>query len=356
MPERVAKVVITGGSGFLGQALTRQLLGREGAPALLADEVVQLDLRGATPGRATQDPRVRWRRGDVTDSATLAPSFRDADVVLHCAALVDWGRGRRAELERVNVEGTENVLAASRDAGVKALVHTSTMDVVYQGEAIPRGDETLPYPTRFETDYCATKALGEQRALAFAAAEASPRLAVVRPVGIYGEGDPYHVTETLLQARSGRLGARLGDGHANFSHVYVGNVAHGILLAAARLLAGETPLHGRVFFVCDDEEPNNFFDFMAPILEGLGERFPPPGRAIPYGPAMLAAHIGTRLSRLVGRAPTLTPESVNMVCRHFAFTDARARRELGYAAAFTGDEARARTIAWFRAHGPVRRG
>lgn len=354
MPERVEKVVITGGAGFLGQALTRQLLGFEGAPAILADAVVQLDLRPPSPGLATEDRRVAWLSGDITDAASLRPVFRDADLVLHCAALVDWGRGRRALLERVNVQGTENVLAASRDAGVRALVHTSTMDVVYEGEPIARGDETLPYPTRFETDYCATKALGEQRVRAFAETHAAPAIAIVRPVGMYGEGDPYHVTETLLQARSRRLVARLGRGDAVFSHVYVGNVAHGMLLAASRLLAGDGP-QGRVYFVCDDEEPNNFFDFMAPILEGLGERFPPPGRRIPYGAAMLAARVGTRLARAFGREPALTPASVNMLCRDFAFTDARARRELGYAAAFSGPEARARTVAWFRTHGPVRR-
>ena len=355
MPAHVERVVITGGTGFLGQAITRQLLGLEGKPALRAESVVQLDPCPPAPGLATEDRRVAWLRGDVTDAPSLRPLLRDTDVVLHCAARVDWGRGRRAELERVNVDGTTNVLRASRDAGVRALVHTSTMDVVYEGKPIARGDESLAYPERFETDYCATKARAEQRALAFAAEESLPRLAVVRPVGMYGEGDPYHVTETLLQARSGRLVARLGRGDAVFSHVYVGNVAHGILLVAAHLLAGNAPCHGRVYFVCDDEEPNNFFDFMAPIVEGLGEGFPSRRRAIPFGPAMLAARVGARVARLLGREPTLTPQSVNMICRDFAFTDARARSELGYAAAFSGAEARARTVAWFRAHGPVTR-
>ncbi|MEM1414017.1 MAG: NAD-dependent epimerase/dehydratase family protein [Myxococcota bacterium] len=353
--RRVEKVVITGGTGFLGEALTRQLLGREGSPALRAEAVVQLDLSPPAPALATADPRVAWLRGDVRDRASLVPAFRGADVVFHCAALVDWGRARRDALLEVNVAGTANVLAACRDAGVPVLVHTSTMDVVYEGRAIPRGDETLPYPERFETDYCESKALAEKQVLAWAASSERPALAVVRPVGMYGEGDPYHVTQSLLQAEKGALVARLGDGRAIFSHVYVGNVAHGMILAAERLLAGDAQARGRVYFVCDDEEPNNFFDFMAPIMEGLGHRFPPRWASIPAGPAKLVAGAVARVARARGTEPTVTPESINMICRDFAFTDARARRELGYAAAFSGEEARARTIAWFRAHGPVRR-
>ena len=345
------RVAVTGGSGFLGAAIVEQLLGRSGASPLRVDHVRVLDL---APWRGAPDPRLEARRVDVRDRGALSEALADVDAVIHSAALIDWGRLPDADVFAVNEGGTRHVIAACQARGVRALVYTSTEDVVYGGEAISGGDESMPYPERYTNAYCASKARAER--LVLAADSPTLRACAVRPLGIFGEADPYHCSRTLIAARRGRLIARMGDGAARFSHAYVVNVAHGHLCALANLM-GEGGARGQVYFLGDDCPPENFFDFMERFVTGLGLPFPPRGRSVPFWLAYVVAEAVTRVARalrpVTGWMPTVTGDTVAMLCRDFYFDDRRARRELGYAPLVGPDEAMARTVAWFREHGPV---
>jgi len=105
----------------------------------------------------------------------------------------------------VNVNGTNNVITAAARSGVRALVYTSTMDVLYDGGDILGGDETMPYPKKFTMVYAETKAIAEQAVLKANSAAAPMKTCVIRPCGMFGEGDPYHVSSFLKMAQSGRL-------------------------------------------------------------------------------------------------------------------------------------------------------
>jgi nucleoside-diphosphate-sugar epimerase len=356
-------IVITGGAGFLGQALVRELLAPRSPDIPSPSEIRLFDRRPAQ----TPDPRVRAIQGDLLDRAALLDAFQDADAVIHTASLVDYGHTSLDELHAVNVGGVENVVSACSEAGVRALVHTSTMDVVYAGRPVRDGDERTPYPERFADRYAQTKALGEQAALQAngrdrrvrpgeEAEDARLRACAVRPCGMYGEADPYHVSNVLRMAQAGKLTARMGNGTAVFQHVYVGNVAHGHLLALASLLSRAHTAAGEIYLLTDTPAIN-FFDFMQPIIEGLGQPFPPRSRSIPYPVAFaLGAMIewGARLLRpVIALHPVMTQSSVRIVCQDFSFSSRKAARELGYRPVYSEEESLARTIEWFRKHGPL---
>lgn len=333
-------VVVTGGAGFLGRVVVGQLL--DGQSPLAADEVRVFD---HALGEANDAVAIR---GDVRSLAEVRAAVRGADAVIHCAALVDWGREPDEVLHAVNVVGTDNVIQACRAEGVPAMVHTSTLDVVYSGRPVVGGDESLPYAERHANGYNRTKAEAEQRVLA--ANDARLRTAAIRPCCIFGERDPFHVEPLLALARRGRL-VRVGDGRAKSSFTYVGNVAHA-LLVAARSLLGDGRAAGQVYFVTDCA-PANFFDFLAPFVEAEGVPMPPASSGLPRAPlrAIGAALEGAAaLVRPVVRfTPTLTRFAVDFVSQDFTIESDKIARELGYVPRFPPSEAIARTVDWHRA-------
>jgi nucleoside-diphosphate-sugar epimerase len=332
--------LITGGAGFLGRALIREL--KKGNVLPVPREIRVLDPEaGALP---PQDG-VTAIPGDVRDPEAVGRACEGADVVFHCAALVDWGRMPDELLRAVNVDGTGNVIDACREAGV-GLVHTSTLDVVYRGEPIEDGDESLPYPPRHVNAYCETKAEAERAVLD----AKGLRAAVIRPCSIFGEHDPYHVPPLIEMARR-RMLFRVGSGRSRSQHVYVGNVAHAHLLAARSLLEPEGRAAGQVYFVTDFPA-ENFFDFLEPIIEGAGYRMLPRWLSVPrplmYGLACALEGTAKVVAPLHRFTPTITRFAVDFVCLDFTFVSKKAERELGYRPVYGEEEAFTRTIDYFR--------
>jgi len=346
-PEEDPVVLVTGGTGFLGRFVINELLRDDEDAVLSPKEIRVFDLR---PSR---QQGVRSIVGDIRDRDSVAAAVEGCDVVIHCAALVDWGRESEAALEAVNVGGTDRVTDACVAAGVSALVHTSTLDVVWSGDHIVDGDESLPYPKRHANAYCSTKAEAERRVLARNGESLQKpdrrghdqlRAVVVRPCSMFGEGDQYHLGYLLEMARNGRF-VRVGDGTTRSQLVYAGNVAHALVLAARAMLDPENRGAGEIYFVTD-VPPQNFFEFFVPFVEAAG--YPvPSGRRLPRAPlyavgALLEA-IAFLVRPLVRFAPTLTRFAVDFVTKDFTITTDKANRDLGYTPRFSQEEAFART-------------
>lgn len=332
------KIVITGGAGFLGQAIVREVNSPRRdygtSPDLVAYDLVEAD------GMPTVI-------GDINEGPALRAAFEGADVVIHCATVVAWSDLRAPLLDRVNVEGTRTVVKACRDAGVRALVHTSTMDVVC-GDGPVRGvDETAPYPTRYLDSYGRTKAESERVVRATAG---DLPFAILRCSAMYGEADPYKVPSILAEARAGRLLFRVGDGRAHMQPLYVGNAAVAVLLAVGRLLAGDSGVAGQTFFLTDHPS-ENFFNWMEPIVEGLGYRIP--RRSMPRPVALAIGTLMEGAAKVMGVfgsdvQPVMTRSSVRALTEDVIVDGGRARRCLGYEPMYDYDEAVARTVAWFK--------
>jgi nucleoside-diphosphate-sugar epimerase len=359
----IRRILITGAGGFLGRNLLRELQPRLDDASDPLEEVRVLDLDAE---HLPTGPGLVPFAGSITDDALAARACDGVDAVVHSASLIDWGNVPAETLTEVNVGGTRVMLEAARRAGVRSFVYTSSMDVVCGRDAVVDVNEDAPIPSPLDNLYCETKATaerlvlesdgGERTRATDEAGDAPPplRTTALRPCGMYGEADPYHIKNTLEVIRAGKLSARPGDGTARFEHVYVGNVAHAHLLALDRLDAGDEGVCGEAFFITDDTPALDFLDFMEPIVEGVGLTLPPRTRRAPY-PLMWVAAVGSELLSFLGRPfgakpPVLTRSSVRFICKTHTFDGSKARRSMGYAPKYAYEDALQRTIGWWRDH------
>src|SRR5690606_6465752 len=234
--EGPMKVLVTGGGGFLGQALCRALLARGHA--------VHSFQRSHSP--ALQAMGVVQHRGDLADAAAVARAVAGMDAVLHNAAKAGaWGS--YGSYYQANVVGTRNVIAACRANGVQRLVYTSTPSVTHRATHPVEGlgADEVPYGEDFQAPYAATKAIAEQEALA----ANGPELAVValRPRLIWGPGDPQILPRLVERAHAGRL-RLVGDGSNLVDTTYIDNAAQAHLDALDRL-APDAACAGKAYFI-----------------------------------------------------------------------------------------------------------
>ena len=329
MPD-FSRCLVIGGAGMLGFEIVRQLAA-EGCRVRVLDLA---PLPGPPPAG------VESMIGDIRDRREVEAACDGMEAVIQTAAAVWNVRTPDRMYEEVNVEGNRVVLETCRRLGIRRLVYTSSMDVVVDGRVpIVDGDESLPYPARMPRDaYSRTKIVAERMVLG----ANGPDLATcsMRPVGMYGPRDKYHLGNIIGMARKG-VSLRLGDGSARFSHVYSENAARAHVMAAHSLWPG-SPASGQSYFVCDHYPATNLFDFMEPFLVALG--LPVPRRAIPYRLAYSMA----ALAELVAPHSNFNRFAVIQTCVDHTFSDGKARRELGYQPIVSREEAFARSVAWLR--------
>lgn len=283
--DRKRIVLVTGGSGFLGQHIVKHL--EEGTKNVEEIRVFDTSPYKNHLGHSQVVP-IKSIVGDIRNLSDLREAMNGVDMVIHTAGLVSFGTFPQSDLmQEVNVKGTANVVQAAVEQNVSTLVYTSTVDVVIGFEEIFNGDESLQVPRKFLfPGYPTTKYQAEQLVTAangrILARGNGSRLHTVclRPNVMYGEGDPYYVINGLKAAKSnGGILTPVGDGSAKFQQAYVGNVAWAHLCALRAIM--ENPgLGGRSFFVTDDTPLMNSFTFMRPFLKCRG--FDLSENAIPY--------------------------------------------------------------------------
>jgi nucleoside-diphosphate-sugar epimerase len=313
--EAAVKALVTGGGGFLGKVIVRRLLDR-------GDQVVVL-ARGRHPELEAWG--VDCQRGDVADDQAFLRAAAECETVFHVAARVGaWGP--RTEYLRTNVTGPENASAAGRQHGIAKLVYTSTPSVVHAGGDIEGANESLPYPTHFETPYQETKAEAERLVLA----ADGPDLATIalRPHLVWGPGDNHLIPRLLERARAGRV-RFIGRGDKLVDATYIDNAADAHLLAADRLSPGGA-CAGRAYFISQGE-PRPSGELVNAILEAAG--IPPVTKRIPVGLAFCAGAVAEAVFKLLGREdePLLTRFVVRQLSTAHWYDLTAARRDLGYA-------------------------
>ncbi len=309
------RVLVTGGSGFLGLEICRQLVAR-------GTEVVSFTRR---PSAALERLGVAQRHGDLTDAAALAEAVAGCDAVVHNAALAGVS-GPRRPYWATNVAGTRAVLSQCRAHGVRSLLYTSTASVVFRPGGLENADRHVPYPRRHLAAYPLTKARGEALVLA----ADGPALATVslRPHLIWGPGDPHFTPALLRAARGGRL-LMPGDGTNLVDSTHVRTAAHAHLLALDRLHE-RRPIGGRAYFVSQGE-PRPLRDLAISLLAAAGVRAE--WRGLPVRLVRGVAAVSETAAR-VTRAPGTHGLSRFLVAElthpHW-FDLAATRRDLGFA-------------------------
>jgi nucleoside-diphosphate-sugar epimerase len=312
-------VFVSGGSGFVGRNLIAALVAR-------GDGVVAV-ARSDAAAAAVKALGARVVRGDLADVAVLRSGMSGCQVAFHSAALVDqWGDPRM--FERVNVQGTANMLEAARTGGVPRFVHVGTEAVLAGGGPIHDVDETRPRAAHPIGLYPASKARAE--ALVIAANGAGLETLVCRPRLIWGKGDLSVLPRMLEVMRKGQW-AWISGGRYLTSTSHVRNVVEGLLLAAVRGRPGE------IYFLTDGA-PLEFRAFITAQARAHGVE---PGarnvpRALLYAIAALS-ELAWRTLPLKG-GPLITRTALLLAGEEVTVNDAKARRELGYVGRVTLDQ------------------
>jgi len=344
MEKSKINILVTGGSGFLGKAIVRELIATDAL--LKAEKIVIFDIKESS--EKIDDDRIEYFTGDIRDPEALKTAFTGIDIVIHSAAMIDWGIYTEDDVLSINFTGTENVINACLHCKVRYLVFTSSLDAIYDGNPLINVDESHPYPNKHRTSYCRSKYLAE---LAVVKAN-SERLktVVLRPSDIFGEADPYHIDSLVNMAKSGFY-VRIGNGKAQTQHVYVGNIAHAHLLAGSALLKGSGHVEGQIYFITDSAS-SNFFKFFDRVVEGIGYKIKPKNFWIPRPLAYVIASLSEFSAWIIRPVKFYHPKfsrfAVTYTCTEYTFTSDKAKRDFGFVPKYSPEEAMKRTIAFYR--------
>jgi sterol-4alpha-carboxylate 3-dehydrogenase (decarboxylating) len=344
MDKHKISILVSGGSGFLGKAIVRELL--ESSSPFTPSKIKIFDL--VEPAESFTDSRIEYYQGDLRDVEALKSACQGVDLVIHSAAIVDWGIKSDEEVLAVNVTGTENVVEACRHNKVRYLVFTSSLDAIYSGKPLVGVDESHPYPEKHKTSYCRSKYLAEQ--VVRQANNVHLKTVSLRPSDIYGEADPYHIGSLVNMAKGGFY-VRLGNGKAKCQHIYVGNIAYAHLQAAHALMNGAGHIAGQVYFMTD-APGSNFFKFFDQIVAGAGYQIRPKNfwipRQIAFGMGSLSEFFAWMIRPVKNYHPKFSRFAVTYTCTDYTFTSDKARKDFGFEPKYSPEEALKRTISYYR--------
>lgn len=302
------KVLVTGATGFVGRFLVRALVA-EGHD-------VTAVVRPTSPTERLRGIPVRVVVADLTQPRPLDGLMDGVEWVFHVAGDLSWWRGHRHRQWAVNVEGTRRVVAEALRAGVRRLVHTSSVAAVgfpLDGEL---ADEAFPFNGhRLGLQYAVTKWEAERRVLE--GVERGLDAVIVNPATILGDDAPRPGSLVDLAAR-GRLPAWV-EGGTTFCHI--DDVVAGHLAAARRGRTGQRYILGG--------HNVTFRRIIEALAQAAGRR--PPARRAPRGLVWAAAWALEGAAALTRRPPPLTRDHARLVGRSIYYSSGRAIAELGYA-------------------------
>jgi NAD+-dependent farnesol dehydrogenase len=328
------KILVTGGTGFLGRRIVSDLAERH--------ELRLLVRGGSSRERFPAD--VEFAPGDVTDRLSLVRALAGCDAVVHAAALVKI-LAPAAQFDRINVGGLENVLAAAEQAGsVERVVYVSSFIALGPTEGGPGGelDESAEVRDRlWINDYERTKALADRRARK-AIAEGAP-LTVVYPGVIYGPGEMTEgniVVRHILDLVHRRLPALLGKPERRWNYVNVADVARGVALALEKARPGSRYMLGG--------ENVTQAQFYALVGRLTGVKIP--SLRMPDWAAKAAGALQKAWAQMRDSTPQLTPDLVEIYKHDWAYRSDHAAAELGYTARSL-EQGLTETVAWLKESG-----
>src|SRR3954469_25716998 len=331
LTTELGRVLVTGGSGFVGANLVTELLDR-------GHQVRSFD---RAPSPLPDHPGLEVGEGDIGDLDTVAAAVEGVDTIFHTAAIIDLMGGASVTEEyrqrsfAVNVDGTKNLVHAAQAAGVKRFVYTASNSVVMGGQPIANGDETLPYTTRFADLYTETKVAAEKFVLAESGRHGMLTCSI-RPSGIWGRGDQTMFRKLFESVLAGHVKVLVGGKDVKLDNSYVHNLIHGFILAAEHLVPGGSA-PGQAYFI-NDGEPINMFEFSRPVVEACGERYPTfrvPGKLVWFVMRVWQwFHFRFGIPK-----PLIEPLGVERISLDNYFSIAKAERELGYRPLCTTEQA-----------------
>lgn len=319
-------VLVTGATGFTGGHLARALVARgDTVRALVRDPGKAWDLEAAGVSLVT---------GDLRDRATLAPALAGVEVVYNIAALYRTAGLPEQEYRTVNADAVGWLIEAAAAAGVRRVVHCSTVGVHGDIEHPPANEEA---PLRPGDIYQVTKVEGERIARE-AATRTGVEVVIARPTGIYGPGDRRLLK--LFRGVARRRFVILGSGTIFYHLTYIDDLCDGFRLCGTHPAAA-----GRTY-ILSGPEVTTLKELVETTAAVAGVR-PLPIR-LPVWPFWLAGAACEALCAPFGIEPPLYRRRVDFFTKSRAFDSTRARQEIGYAPRVGLREGIGRTLAWYK--------
>ncbi len=324
------RVLVTGGSGFIGSWVVRELLSR--------GHLVRVLVRAQSNLANLEGTAADLVRGDVLDLPSVEAALAGCDAVVHVAGVVHF-HGGNERLRAVNETGVETVLGAALRAGVRRAVVTSSTAVMGGSHEPVALDEASPSNAlALGIDYFTSKARGEEVALAMF--EKGLPVVAVRPSVVLGPGDLYRSSaSTVLALVRGTIPFYV-EGGASFCDVR--DVARGHAEALERGTPGEPYILGGTNLTTTD--------MVRRVAQAAGVR---PPRRVPFLLALASAAGGEWWSRWRGREPRISAQLVRASHLYTFVRSERAERELGYSIR-PFEETLRDTLRWFVAEGRLR--
>jgi nucleoside-diphosphate-sugar epimerase len=316
------KVFVTGGGGFLGFAIVKQLL-QEGF------EVASFSRKQY---QHLKDIDVEHHQGNLTDLPALINAMQGCQAVFHTASKVGYG-GSYSSFYKVNVQGTKHIIQACQELDISYLLYTSSPSVVYDGGSEGL-DERQPYAEKFDSHYQKTKALAEQAMLD--ANDPSLVTCSLRPHLIWGPRDSHFLPVFYAKQRAGRL-FKIGKGPYLVDTIFVENAARAHLRAFMAMRQNPEIVGGKAYFLSQDD-PINLHEFIDRMLDTGG--LPPVEKVL--NPKMVKSTVWLieqvyKLLNLKSAAP-ISLFVVKHLSSHHWYDISAAKNDFGYQPTISIDE------------------
>jgi len=308
------KIFVTGATGFIGTKLVNELV-RQG-------HVVHALTRSASNLDGLQHECIKCVQGDILDPGSLEKGMEGCTHVFHLAAYAkNWSKNPRVFYDH-NVTGMLNVFEAAKKTGIQRVVWTSTIVTFGPTQPGTVGDETQTRITdRYYTEYEETKSIAERKALDLAAGGFP--LVLVNPTRVYGPGkmtEGNSVSLMIDQYDRGLLPILLHRGINVGNYVFVDDLVRGHILAMERGRIGDRYILGG-----ENASLKHFYELIDEVSGRHHLQFNlPPGAAMFYGRTLKF------LAETFGMYPQITSGWVETFLQEWAFSCAKAERELGY--------------------------
>lgn len=330
------KILVTGGSGFLGRHLV-SALGKAGY-----EDIVVFNRK---PCEDLRSEHVSIIYGDLQDADAVEKATIGCDAVFHVAAKAGvWGPYR--DYYRSNVVGTQNVLQACLKHNVRYLIYTSSPSVAFNGQPLVNVTEKVGYGNpRKMCAYAKTKMLAEKLILR-ANGEKNLKTVALRPHLIWGPGDN-HLIPTILKAAQQRRLFQVGNGDNWVDISYVTNVAQAHLLALKELQNPASNVAGRAYFISQGD-PVQLWPWLKQLLKKLGA--PQPLLKMPTCVAYGLGALFELLYKLlcIKRQPPMTRFVAKELSQNHYFDISAAKMDLHYVPQISNEEGMELLVSWMK--------